>query len=79
MRHDRTVHARLADGREVVRYDRAGKWYIEADNSLPTRRHITIGQAVRFALLPGSTAYLGRGGGGRFDHAYAKQHPLNAS
>lgn len=27
--NDRTVHAELADGHQIVRYDRAGKWYRE--------------------------------------------------
>jgi hypothetical protein len=39
---DRTVHADLSDGTQIVRYDRAGKWYAE----MPARRlQITVGAA----------------------------------
>lgn len=67
---DRTVHARLEDGREIVRYDRSGKWYIE-QHGLPTRapRHVQLAEAVRLAISPGSIVYLKLPGGSRFDAA----------
>jgi hypothetical protein len=32
---DRTVHAYLSDGTEIVRYDRAGKWYAAGTHTTP--------------------------------------------
>lgn len=69
---DRTVHAANALA-EVVRYDRAGKWYIEPrDRSLP-RQLVTVKQAAQYALWmeehDSGTIHLGRAGGGSFDRA----------
>lgn len=61
---DRTVHGRTASGHEIVRYDRAGKWYLEADGD---RRQITLMEAVTFATNPGSTVKYYCSGGRRFD------------
>lgn len=50
---DRRVHASHPAGEEVVRYDRAGAWYIElVDPSphAPMRDRVTIKKAVRRAL-----------------------------
>lgn len=58
--NDRIVHGYTADGGEVVRYDRAGKWYIEYSGS---RRHVGVREAAREA----DRATLGLFGGGRFD------------
>ena len=61
---NRRVHAVTAERWEVVRYDRAGKWYVEyPDHRLP----ITIGDAALFATARGAEAFLGRPGGSRFD------------
>jgi hypothetical protein len=69
---DRTVHARLSDGREVVRYDRAGKWWVEIVGG--PRRSITVGEAIDLACVPGETqVFLGRAGGGSFDAAVEKR------
>jgi hypothetical protein len=46
---DRTVHAILVNGAEIVRYDRAGKWYYESSSY---RRHLTITEAVEFVGSP---------------------------
>lgn len=62
--HDRRVHATLPDGREVVRYDRAGKWYVEGPGK---RKLITFGEAVDLALTVDSVIHAGRVGGSRFD------------
>lgn len=61
---DRTVHGKTASGHEIVRYDRAGKWYLEASGD---RRRITLVEAVTFATNPGSTVKYYRSGGRRFD------------
>ncbi len=62
---DRTVHA-VVQGMEVVRYDRAGRWYGE---SLATtqRGALTLTQAVAPAKQPGARVLLGLPGGGAFD------------
>ncbi|KQO98751.1 hypothetical protein [Leifsonia sp. Leaf264] len=49
---DRTVYAVL-NGVEVVRYDRASKWY--AENSDGTRKLIPIAQAVEMAVEAATT------------------------
>jgi hypothetical protein len=65
---DRTVHARTAVGDEIVRYDRAGKWFIEYAGS---RRQITLAEAVGIATWPGATVFTGLPGGGAFDRKVA--------
>lgn len=67
-RDDRTVHATTSDGVQVVRHNRAGKWYAEQDR--PHRRMpITFAEAVELAQKPGSVVHYGLPGGGRFDAA----------
>lgn len=68
---DRTVHATLGDGWEVVRYDRAGKWYVEHPPPGRERRAVSVSEAARMttdAMLRGE-ARINRGlpGGGTFD------------
>jgi len=63
---DRTIHGRSQSGGEIVRYERAGKWYIEYGNP-PHRLPITVGDAALFATVKGAEAYLGRPGGSQFD------------
>lgn len=43
---DRRVHARIGS-LEVVRYDRAGKWYLEADGS---RQPIKVPMAAKLVV-----------------------------
>lgn len=70
---DRTIHAVTADGREIVRYDRSGKWYAEArDGRKHGRQHIDLAEAVRLAKAEGSRISLGYGGGRMFDAAVTK-------
>lgn len=73
---DRTVHAVSADGIEVVRYDRAGKWYLEPPSHLLLpRQHVTIAEAVRFARWcadNGGRVFLRRAGGTAFDRKYLR-------
>lgn len=68
---DRTVHARSADGAELVRYDRAGKWYVEhPPETLTPRRKVSVNEAVDIAVgwwHNGGTPFIGRLGGGMFD------------
>ena len=68
---DRTVHGKTADGREIVRYDRAGKWYLESP--IDARVAIALADAVRLAT--DGSAYLDRPGGLQFD---AQVQRLNA-
>jgi len=49
MNYDRTVHARY-DDMEIVRYDRAGKWYLEPTLPGPQRQHIGVWTAAASAL-----------------------------
>lgn len=77
--NDRRVHA-ANHHTEVVRYDRAGKWYIEPrDRSLP-RQRVTVGDAVRHALWlyehDGGMLKQGVPGGGTFDRlVHSGSHP----
>lgn len=66
---DRTVHATIHESDalyEVVRYSRAGKWYIES--LVMPRRSVTVEAAAQFAHAgPGVRIHLGLPGGGAFD------------
>lgn len=65
---DRTVHA-FGEVLEVVRYDRAGKWYIESKVGQP-RQAVTIKQAVSIGdnlWRNGGSINFGRKGGSTFD------------
>lgn len=67
---DRRVHGRTADGGEIVRYDRAGKWYIEYESrSLRPCRRVGVLEAARLASEVGASAVRGISGGTRFDAA----------
>lgn len=61
---DRQVHGVSANGGEIVRYDRAGKWYLENGRG---RHRITLAGAVSLATDPGADARLGLPGGTSFD------------
>ena len=67
---DRTVHARYP-GMEIVRYDRAGKWYLEPVAAPLRRQQVTLrvaaAQAVWGANNKGGVVLFGRPGGLRFD------------
>lgn len=66
---DRRVHAEHPDGTQVVRYDKAGKWYVERAGD--PRQAVTIAQAVREALRPSMRVRLGVPGGATFDRLYS--------
>ena len=70
MNDDRCVHAEFGD-EKIVRYNRAGKWYVEFDPAnLRSARHISIKYAARRALelqALGGTIHFRLPGGGAFD------------
>lgn len=82
MSDDRTVHASDARGGiEIVRYNRAGKWYCEIKENvgrvgLPAeRQHIGVRQAAEQAKSlesRGGTIFIGRPGGQAFDRLVDK-------
>ena len=66
---DRMVHASRPDA-DLVRYDRAGKWFVEYDDG--KREPIPFKFAVEWAVaLQGrvGTVHYGLPGGSRFDSA----------
>ncbi len=65
MSGDRTVHAEGVAA-EVVRYNRAGKWYIEPKDKTKKRRHVKIKEAAEFAAVA-AEVHFGLSGGGSFD------------
>lgn len=72
---DRIVHARSFDRhQEIVRYDRAGKWWVE--NSDGTRRHVGVREAAelaRFYVRWGGTVFTRMPGGSTFDRIIERQ------
>lgn len=60
----RTVHGKTPEGDEIVRYDRAGKWYRESETG---RQSLNIAAAVYHVCRAGGEAFIGRPGGRRFD------------
>lgn len=68
---DRTVHAEY-EFKEIVRYDRAGKWFLESSASalIPARR-LSVREAARLAAdsryYSSGRIYFGRPGGASFD------------
>lgn len=73
---DRTVHARIGRD-EVVRYDRAGKWWLEQPHS-GFRHRISFDLAVKMgvdAMASEGTVYFGRPGGSTFDRRVRAAFP----
>jgi hypothetical protein len=60
---DRQVHGYTTDGAAIVRYDRAGKWWVEPEGG--KRRPVKLDEAA--ALAAAGRALLNRYGGTRFD------------
>lgn len=84
MTNDRVVHARMSteDGviREVVRYDRQGRWYVEGSDG-KRQRLGTVQEAARAALdfeQWGGTIFSGQPGGQQFDAKVAGGHRKGA-
>ena len=67
---DRTVFAEFDNGAELVRYEIAGKWYIE--HPAHARDLITLDQAVS-AALQADRVYQFRTGGQAFKGRYRKR------
>lgn len=73
----RNVHAERDDGTQIVRYERAGKWYAEFLGGVMKipRKALTIAaasqQAVEWERI-GGIIHLGRPGGGAFDAKVAR-------
>ena len=64
---DRTVHASLGP-REIVRYDRQGRWYDEHDQKRVRIPSVHEAAALALALeVDGGTIHEGRPGGKQFD------------
>jgi hypothetical protein len=74
---DRTIHGRTRGGSEIVRYDRAGKWYLEGDDQIITvpggRVRIPLDEAVFHAIQDGAEAFTGLPGGKQFDARIAAE------
>lgn len=75
MTDDRTVHARYP-GMEIVRYDRAGKWYLEPTHEIAKRQRVTVDEAAKQAKWAdehGGSVALGLPGGATFDRMFRDQ------
>lgn len=72
---DRRVHAEGPNGCfAVVRYELAGKWYVE--DPAGRRRRVSLAEAAEEALLArnsGGILLTGVPGGAAFDHKVAKK------
>lgn len=71
------MHAvNIADGIDVVRYDMAGKWYLEPHDDDKPRQHVSVTAASAYVgevLLGGKgVANTGLHGGARFDYLLGK-------
>ena len=69
---DRQVHAR-GNGCEIVRYARAGKWYMERVDGSPNRYQMVLASAVGMALGHGMEIIFGVPGGQQFDSQVRKR------
>jgi hypothetical protein len=76
MSGDRTVHAAYP-GMEIVRYDLAGKWYLEPLDTRLKRQPVSLKEAVDSAAyglgIAGGRWVRGRCGGRAFDHKLAQR------
>jgi hypothetical protein len=64
---DRTVHAVRHDGVEIVRYDKAGKWWAEPKSDHPRFPIPTVRDAAELAFENLQSWHVGRPGGRVFD------------
>lgn len=62
--NDRTVHGLTINGDEIVRYDRAGKWYIEHTDG---RRRHPVSVSTAAGMARAGTWYGKKPGGKLFD------------
>ena len=74
---DRTVFVRMSDGREIARYDRAGKWfveYVDESGKPAVRRNVSVRMAARTAASDRrATVYVGLPGGSAFYHVLGEE------
>lgn len=71
---DRTVYAEC-EGFEVVRYNRAGKWYVEPKNPERPATHVGVAEAADRAYacaVLGGKVHVGLPGGRAFDLLFVK-------
>lgn len=68
-REDRVVHGLTETSAEIVRYERAGKWYIEPTDG-SRRTAVTITRAAELAIA--GTVFPNRAGGQAFNAKVAK-------
>lgn len=68
-REDRTVHALTDTGDEIVRYDRAGKWFVEPKDG-SKRTPVTLTRAAELAIA--GTVFPARAGGQAFNAKVTK-------
>jgi len=73
-RPDRRVHAELADGSQLVRYERAGKWFHEGPG---LRRRITLHEAAELAMTPRTVVHSGLPGGQMFELRIRRNRELS--
>lgn len=66
---DRTVHARHRDGHEIVRYRKAGKWWLErADGTrAPLQVPTAVSEAADWTATGDATILWDQPGGKLFD------------
>lgn len=66
---DRRVHAETPQ-MQVVRYDKAGAWYLEPTDPVLPRQKVKVRDAARYAAWAAETGgqiFFGLPGGGTFD------------
>lgn len=68
-REDRIVHGLTETGAEIVRYERAGKWYVEPTDG-SKRTAVTIARAAELASA--GRVFPNRAGGQAFNAKVAK-------
>lgn len=66
----RTVYAVLPDGSQIVRYDRAKRWYLETAGGARIRRFRRVSDAAQWAFVNGGTVWTLRPQGRYFDKYY---------
>ena len=68
-REDRIVHGLTETGAEIVRYERAGKWFVEPKDG-SKRTPVTLTRAAELAVA--GTVFAPRAGGQAFNAKVAK-------
>ncbi len=79
MTDDRQVHATMLDGGELVRYNRAGKWYVEYPTLPLPRKAVSLMGAVSVAVDLGATVHPNRPGGTAFRAALRRAREESAA